>query len=55
MDRVVYSPTVTDILVWRTDESDVIVWNIEPETLSPFSRIEGTVFIAERFDCCGSF
>jgi|CXWL01.1.fsa_nt_gi hypothetical protein len=53
MDRVVYSETATDLLVWRLDEPDIIVWDVEAEAVDLFSRIEGTVFIAERFDCCG--
>lgn len=56
MDRVVYSPTATDILVWRTGESDIIVWDIEhPEDVPSFSRIERTVYIAARTECCGPF
>lgn len=29
MDRVVYSPGSADMLVWLSDASDIIVWDVE--------------------------
>lgn len=55
MDRVVYSTNVTNLLVWRPNESDIIVWDIDTEIpVTPsYSRVECTVFIAKQVQCCG--
>lgn len=56
MDRVVYSTTATDLLVWRTNEADIIVWDLEPPPIPvtpAYSRVESTVFIPARLECCG--
>lgn len=33
MDRVVYSTTASDILVWDDEQFDVVVWSVEPTYL----------------------